>query len=91
LGNLSIKQVYQGCLQQSKKSPSLKRPLENFSSRLRWHCHFIQKFESEDRIEFENLNRGYDDLFFLIIINISKLGQKVKQAIRLWMLVCAVW
>jgi len=63
-GNLSIKQVYQGCLQQSKKSPSLKRPLENFSSRLRWHCHFIQKFESEERIEFENLNRGYDDLFF---------------------------
>ena len=63
-GNLSIKQVYQESLQQSKKYPFLKSPLENFRSRLRWHCHFIQKFESEERIEFENLNRGYDDLFF---------------------------
>lgn len=33
-----------------------------FLSRLRWQAHFIQKFESEDRMEFENVNRGYDFL-----------------------------
>jgi len=27
-----------------------------------WHCHFVQKFESEPRIEFENMNRGYNDI-----------------------------
>jgi deoxyribodipyrimidine photo-lyase len=39
---------------------SNKRALSNFISRLHWHCHFIQKFETECRYEFENINRGYD-------------------------------
>ena len=60
-GNLSIRQVYQKYLEAKRQKP-FKRPLDNFSSRLRWHCHFIQKFEMEDRMEFENINRGYDDL-----------------------------
>jgi deoxyribodipyrimidine photo-lyase len=34
--------------------------LKSFASRLRWHDHFIQKFEMEDRMEFENLNRGFN-------------------------------
>jgi deoxyribodipyrimidine photo-lyase len=29
---------------------------------LHWHCHFIQKFESESRYEFENINRAYQSL-----------------------------
>lgn len=29
--------------------------LRSFESRLHWHCHFIQKFETEPRMEFENL------------------------------------
>ena len=36
------------------------RNFSAFDSRLRWHCHFIQKFEMEDRMEFENVNGGYD-------------------------------
>jgi deoxyribodipyrimidine photo-lyase len=36
--------------------------LRSFESRLHWHCHFIQKLESEPRIEYENLHRGYDGL-----------------------------
>ncbi|MFT6913163.1 MAG: deoxyribodipyrimidine photo-lyase [Paracoccaceae bacterium] len=36
--------------------------LSSFSSRLHWHCHFIQKLEDEPRIEFENLHRGYDGI-----------------------------
>ncbi|MCU0471625.1 MAG: FAD-binding domain-containing protein, partial [Arcicella sp.] len=61
-GNLSIRQVYQAALQTIKKKPVLKRPLTNFNARLRWHCHFIQKFEHEDSMEFYNVNRGYDSL-----------------------------
>lgn len=60
-GNLSIRQVYQEYLK-AKKASSFKRPLANFATRLRWHCHFIQKFEMEDRMEFVNYNSGYDTL-----------------------------
>ena len=28
-------------------------------SRLHWHCHFIQKFDNEHRMEWEPINRGY--------------------------------
>ncbi len=60
-GNLSIRQVYQK-YELARKENSYKKALDNFSSRLRWHCHFIQKFEMEDRMEFVNINSGYDDL-----------------------------
>ena len=33
-----------------------------FLSRLYWHCHFIQKLESEPEIEWHNMHRGYDGL-----------------------------
>jgi deoxyribodipyrimidine photo-lyase len=33
-----------------------------FMSRLYWHCHFIQKLESEPEIEWRNMHRGYDGL-----------------------------
>jgi deoxyribodipyrimidine photo-lyase len=58
-GNISMRMVYQYTLQHYKNSPA-KRALSNFLSRLHWHCHFIQKFETECRMEFENVNRGYD-------------------------------
>lgn len=60
-GCLSIRQVYQASapLLESRK---LGRVARAFRSRLRWHCHFIQKFEQECRMEFENLNRGYNKL-----------------------------
>lgn len=61
-GNLSMKQVYQALQQAKTQDTAHKRALQAFASRLVWHCHFIQKFESEDRMEFENLNRGFDPL-----------------------------
>lgn len=63
-GCLSIRQVFQAQLQAAKQPvmPGLGRQFSAFASRLRWHCHFIQKFESEDRIEFENVNRAFDAL-----------------------------
>jgi len=36
--------------------------LSAFISRLYWHCHFIQKLESEPEIEWRNMHRGYDNL-----------------------------
>jgi len=38
------------------------KSLEHFESRLAWHCHFIQKLESEPEIEFENMNRSFDGM-----------------------------
>jgi len=60
-GNLSIRQIIQYMDQHYDDAPS-KRGLRSFRSRLGWHCHFVQKFESEPRIEFENMNRGYNDI-----------------------------
>ena len=57
-GNLSIRQVYQALeAAQNRRGPS--RALQAFESRLHWHCHFIQKFEMECRMEREDINRGY--------------------------------
>jgi deoxyribodipyrimidine photo-lyase len=39
-----------------------RRALAAHESRLHWHCHFIQKLESEPAIEFANVHRGYDGL-----------------------------
>ena len=58
-GNLSMRQVYQETIFALDKTEN-KRPLYNFISRLHWHCHFIQKFESESRIEKENFNTAYN-------------------------------
>jgi len=58
-GCLSIRQVYQRSLIELK-STKHKRALTNFTHRIQWHCHFIQKFEMECSMEFQNYNRGFD-------------------------------
>lgn len=60
-GNISMRMVYQYTMQNYDRSPN-KRALSNFVSRLHWHCHFMQKFEDECRMEFENVNKAYDGL-----------------------------
>ncbi|MEW6995113.1 deoxyribodipyrimidine photo-lyase/cryptochrome family protein [Colwelliaceae bacterium MEBiC 14330] len=60
-GNISLRQVYQTLLAHWQK-PGWRRSLSALSSRLHWHCHFIQKFESEHRIEHEAINRGYENM-----------------------------
>lgn len=60
-GNLSVRQVYQRYLQE-RKDPKKRFQLDFFANRLHWHCHFIQKFEMEPRMEFETVNHGYKDL-----------------------------
>lgn len=61
-GNVSVRMVFQNQQKALKEGKITRRNLLAFGSRLRWHCHFVQKFESEDRIEFDNINRGYDTL-----------------------------
>jgi deoxyribodipyrimidine photo-lyase len=62
-GNISLKQVYQMAINQYHTKPlqqrGWKKPLAAFISRLHWHCHFMQKFESESSMEFLALNPGY--------------------------------
>ncbi len=60
-GNISMRMVYQFTMQHYAQSPN-KKSLSNFISRLHWHCHFMQKFEDECTMEFENVNKGYNAL-----------------------------
>ncbi len=45
-----------------KRLTGFLQSLRSFEGRLHWHCHFIQKLESEPAIEFKNVNRGFDGL-----------------------------
>nr|WP_106568674.1 deoxyribodipyrimidine photo-lyase [Cecembia rubra] len=60
-GNLSMRQVYQEA-EIRKKEKFQVGCLTNFQSRLRWHCHFIQKFEMEWEMEFRHVNMGFEEL-----------------------------
>ncbi|WP_417698181.1 deoxyribodipyrimidine photo-lyase/cryptochrome family protein [Psychromonas sp.] len=57
-GNISLKQCYQAILQ---KRPEFgwKKTIDGLASRLHWHCHFIQKFESEHQMQWRHLNAAY--------------------------------
>ncbi|MFH4488691.1 deoxyribodipyrimidine photo-lyase [Vibrio diabolicus] len=60
-GNISLREVYQYLLKHWKVA-GFRRSLIALSSRLHWHCHFIQKFESEYDMEFYCVNRAYEPL-----------------------------
>jgi len=65
-GNLSIKQIYHEAITKklSLKEHWIKRQrhLTALVSRLYWHCHFIQKLESEVTYETHNIHPMYDTL-----------------------------
>lgn len=60
-GNISMRMVYQYTQQHYVKVRN-KRALDNFKSRLLWHCHFIQSFEDNCWMEFEDLNPAFRPL-----------------------------
>lgn len=60
-GCISLREVYQAVLRNWKR-PGYRRSLIALSSRLHWHCHFIQKFESDIQMEKYGINRGYNAL-----------------------------
>ena len=63
-GQLSLRQLQQQSFVAMKQSVDRRRQqgLQAFFSRLRWHCHFMQKLEDEPAIEFYNMHRGYDGM-----------------------------
>ncbi|MFN4007017.1 MAG: deoxyribodipyrimidine photo-lyase/cryptochrome family protein [Chitinophagaceae bacterium] len=61
-GNLSIRQVYQATRQGLQQFPMFKKQYQFFQRRLLWHCHFIQKFETQCNIEFQDMNAGFQTL-----------------------------
>ncbi len=58
-GNISIRQAYQ-FIKHHPNYPRFKRAFGAFLTRLKWHCHFIQKFEMECDYETRCINRGYE-------------------------------
>ena len=70
-GTLSVRECLQAVTRRRlalQALPAEQRPagflqsLRSFEGRLHWHCHFIQKLESEPAIERRNVNRGFDGL-----------------------------
>ncbi len=63
-GTVSLRAVHQATEAARTQAPdrSMAYALTGFAGRLRWHCHFMQKLESEPAIEFENFARVCDGL-----------------------------
>ena len=63
-GTVSMRTVYQTAraAMSQTENPALRRDLVSFASRLRWHCHFMQKLEDEPDIEHRNFMRACDGL-----------------------------
>ena len=65
LGTVSLRTAWQKSqarrdeLKGQKGASRWTASLKSFGSRLHWHCHFIQKLETEPRIEFEEVHRGF--------------------------------
>ena len=59
-GNISMRELIHAATNEHGKGN--KRILSFFIARLHWHCHFIQKFESECRMEYENLNTTFNNI-----------------------------
>ncbi|CAH7285597.1 Cryptochrome-like protein cry2 [Vibrio chagasii] len=60
-GNISLREVYQHLLGHWQVA-GFRRSLIALSSRLHWHCHFMQKFESECAMEYRCINHAYEAL-----------------------------
>ena len=58
-GELSLRQLFQDTQLKLQHSGANRANLSAFLSRLRWHCHFIQKFETEPAIEFLPMHSGF--------------------------------
>ena len=62
-GALSLREVVHAVrAARAAGGPVPARDIASLEKRLHWHCHFIQKLESEPRIEFRNVHRGFDGL-----------------------------
>ena len=60
-GTISMRYVYK-TLKRELLSSKYKSDLYSFKKRLHWHCHFIQKLETEPNIEFNSMHAMCDSL-----------------------------
>ena len=69
-GTISIRTIFQRTQEQVQKykdqiggsKKNWKSSYNSFQKRLRWHCHFIQKLEDLNSIEWKNIHPIYDKL-----------------------------
>jgi deoxyribodipyrimidine photo-lyase len=61
-GNISVRQVFQESIARQEEAPAFGRVLANYQSRLWWRSHYIQKFETDEQMENQHINRGFDGL-----------------------------
>ena len=78
-GNISLRQFYQALLLKQAES-AWKKSIAALASRLHWHCHFIQKFESEHHMQWRPVNKAYNDLCYPKI----HMGLSVDERISQW-------
>lgn len=57
-GNLSTRQVWQAA-KKIRPLSKKKKELDEFTSRLKWQAHFIQKFEMDQTMEDSGIDKGY--------------------------------
>lgn len=63
LGTLSMREVTQAARAELPAAdPVRRRAVGAFVERLHWHCHFIQKLESQPDLEFRNAHPAYDGM-----------------------------
>jgi deoxyribodipyrimidine photo-lyase len=80
-GNISIRQVYQQIRKNSSRK-GWKKALSSLGSRLHWHCHFMQKFESEHQMQWRPVNTAYLQLTYPDI----HFGLSVETRLTAWKL-----
>tara|TARA_B000000475_G_scaffold39340_1_gene29145 strand:- start:2928 stop:4424 length:1497 start_codon:yes stop_codon:yes gene_type:complete len=67
-GNISLREIFQRTNEKRKNLREQKvrnghlKSLAAFSSRLHWHCHFIQKLETQPSLEYQNMVRAFDGM-----------------------------
>ena len=85
-GSLSVREVFKKIEERKEAiakdnqidAKNWARSLRAFSSRLRWHCHFIQKLEDEPQLELTNLHSHFDKL------RNHQFTQKERAFFRAW-------
>ena len=81
-GNLSTREVLQRAAT-FRLICTNKKQIDSFVSRLTWQAHFIQKFEMEEIMEFESINKGYHDLKKKINSNYVEAWKKGQTGVPL--------
>jgi deoxyribodipyrimidine photo-lyase len=70
-GTLSVRECFQQAQQRldniagypKEQQFFWRSALQSFMRRLRWHCHFIQKFEDQPEMEYSALHPDFDELW----------------------------